>query len=1242
MQRLFPSLNLLSEEYVLVQAWKKSAAQIRYHNWFSDTLELDRAAADLPNFIARLSDQLKGGRYETSPLKLVPAPKSQSWHVDSTGLWRPLPGEKDKIRPLAHVSLSDQVVATAVLLCLSERVETAQGDPRDEYAEEIDRQKVASYGNRLFCDRSQINDGLVHRWGSSKLYRAYFHDYRTFLNRPESVASNFAMAAQDVYIVQTDLKQFYDRVTPELLQSKIAQLRKPGDDEQFFSLATDILNWGWNKRDQRQFELYKERLNIPGFERVALPQGLVAAGFFSNVVMLDFDKAALGRIGDEIAPGVWLQDVCRYVDDIRLTITVNPDLSPSEAQESSIGWIARLLDEHCAGQQVSPEKTRTASVGRQEQPLVRQSRKMERIQSAISGGFDASGGAEVISAIEALVRSQDRLWASPDSKGPVNLQAVADVKDETVGRFAAGRFRKTYRSLRPLLDNHTRRETLSDGQGIHPRDGLTQEELDDEAHAFALTLIQRWIADPSNVRLLRVALDLWPSKQILSEVLKLIDPYLSGEINIFSSRRIVYYCLAEILRAGATETGFIKDEECLPSNVDVIGYRKILLQTAIKIVRGQANQAPWYLVQQALLFISVHDPLAVEIPKHPKSNSTYWRLLSFLQGACENLSDREFAILSILSRRSFMSKDEVKNLVVGALTTDRFSEIAARDIEFASDLTQLSTKHYEVASGIADDIGRTEWVSASEVRPLVQLVQKDGPLNSLRNEIGVLSFALRFLHEAKSGVVPPVVTPSTLQVSTEPFGQYSKVREISFRSVQVAKGYKSIYSAPSWVEETQRWRFQLGYLLRYILTAKVDFGMPVRPTSWKEVEPLYRPTRAHWMQRHYGFFNGHEAFGDDWLPISQFTQELLFSLLIWPGCQTREQDSVDFTLELAIERVETAFEEAQKDIGAATGTLMLKIDAPMPGSRKSGRPLRACVVQSIMPEEKDLLPDPKDMSSVDLEIRNPVTRRKHRRHLATTLAAIEKMLDLRRTHKPENKSLDWIIFPELSVHPDDVEAYLVPFARSYKTAILAGIGYERLLPAEPLVNSALWIIPTAVPGKGLQMVIRRQGKQHLSPMETPFNKAVETIAGFRPCQWLVGYEWSADTDNEPLWLSASICYDATDLKLASDLRDRSDVFAIPALNQDVGTFDQMAQALHYHMFQMVIIANNGTFGGSNAYSPKGGSSFTRQVFHTHGQPQAAISFFEIEEICEMKKRRELGKKEDKKDRKGWKYPPAGS
>jgi len=72
------------------------------------------------------------------------------------------------------------------------------------------------------------------------------------------------------------------------------------------------------------------------------------------------------------------------------------------------------------------------------------------------------------------------------------------------------------------------------------------------------------------------------------------------------------------------------------------------------------------------------------------------------------------------------------------------------------------------------------------------------------------------------------------------------------------------------------------------------------------------------------------------------------------------------------------------------------------------------------------------------------------------------------------------------------------------------------------------------------------------------------------------------------------------------------VFAIPALNKDVSTFDNMALALHYHMFQYVVIANNGEYGGSNAHAPFSDAN-RRKIFHLHGQAQASTAFFEIEE-----------------------------
>jgi len=130
-----------------------------------------------------------------------------------------------------------------------------------------------------------------------------------------------------------------------------------------------------------------------------------------------------------------------------------------------------------------------------------------------------------------------------------------------------------------------------------------------------------------------------------------------------------------------------------------------------------------------------------------------------------------------------------------------------------------------------------------------------------------------------------------------------------------------------------------------------------------------------------------------------------------------------------------------------------------------------------------------------------------------------------------------------------------------------------------------------------------------------------------------------------MWLTAAICYDATDLGLASGLRDQSDVLIIPALNRDVQTFDQMASALHYHMYQLVVIANNGQFGGSNAYAPYA-ERFDSQVFHMHGNNEASIAFLEIPDVEHFLRRRSPpplapSRPPSSPKPKAFKTPPAG-
>lgn len=93
-------------------------------------------------------------------------------------------------------------------------------------------------------------------------------------------------------------------------------------------------------------------------------------------------------------------------------------------------------------------------------------------------------------------------------------------------------------------------------------------------------------------------------------------------------------------------------------------------------------------------------------------------------------------------------------------------------------------------------------------------------------------------------------------------------------------------------------------------------------------------------------------------------------------------------------------------------------------------------------------------------------------------------------------------------------------------------------------------------------------------------------------------------------IAAAICYDATDLDLVADLRDRSDMFLVAALNQDVQTFDNMISALHFHMYQPIALANSGEFGGSTAQVPL--PKHERLIAHVHGNQQVAVSVFEVD------------------------------
>ena len=156
------------------------------------------------------------------PLILIPAAKSDPWIVDQEKGWIPKAllnkdkksrKEKPPIRPLSHLRVRDQTRATAIMLCLADAVESAQGDCSESNFLNAQQNKVYSYGNRLYCNWDGTNAWF--RWGNSSTYRKFFTDYQNFLKRPVSIGRMVANNQHDidhVFIVNLDLTKFYDHI----------------------------------------------------------------------------------------------------------------------------------------------------------------------------------------------------------------------------------------------------------------------------------------------------------------------------------------------------------------------------------------------------------------------------------------------------------------------------------------------------------------------------------------------------------------------------------------------------------------------------------------------------------------------------------------------------------------------------------------------------------------------------------------------------------------------------------------------------------------------------------------------------------------------------------------------------------------------------------------------------------------------------------------------------------------------
>ena len=613
----------------------------------------------------------------------------------------------------------------------------------------------------------------------------------------------------------------------------------------------------------------------------------------------------------------------------------------------------------------------------------------------------------------------------------------------------------------------------------------------------------------------------------------------------------------------------------------------------------------------------------------------YWKLYQFYtKGEATNVADR--AAFHLLLARSFgVAPLQVSHLA--ETCDDRLLEAIARiSPAFAETIWQRlvpAKKNQLAALGAKLRLSST---SGDQSGDKVCVASFAGAANSVWHEEGNLVVLASELLKIRQKHPHGILTPWSVFCSFDErrVGPLKKYIRGGTVSIEIVVGGEMFFKPPDWCEtDDERVRVEVGQVLRFLLTGSVEYLRSVPRTRSSPALPRYRPAFSHWEQGRYGSFSGRSAFGPDWLPLSTWVETLLVELLRWPGCGGR--DAVQTVAELR-GKLAKRRRELLRRRGKATGVLFLEQEAPWPGKpeEKWERPLRVAVVQSVIPSVSDFSPE-------DLQLNAHDIRRRHRLHLLTFLQGVRQMLRVRLTHSHGSgalrENLDWVIMPELAVHPDDVDSLLLPFVRDFRCIMLLGLVYHPRDGAAdaPLINSALWLIPEWSVERGLQVRRIEQGKAHLAPYETSLFGT--EVLPFRPAQWVVSYRWHSDPSQPPLLLSASVCYDATDTALAADLRDRNDLYAVCALNQDVATFDNLAESLNYHLFQGVLVVNNGTFGGSSFFAPLQ-KNFRREILHFHGQPQAHIGFAEVIPLKLIL--RPHGAEAD--EPKGvWKTPPAG-
>lgn len=1260
--------DYLTDPILLALAWKRAHGYVRSINWYADNFELDASSLFLQENCDAWAKELSSKEIKLKPLELVPAPKTNRWEFikpnssennedeETEGEqclnWQPITGEQLSLRPLAHIGIKEQVFFTHLMSCLANTVETEQGNPETPL-DEVHTKNVVNYGNRLYCYYD--NEGNAqHNYGATSIYSKYFVDYRNFLKRPYHFAqqqSTEKLPSEEVYIVELDLKQFFDRVRRATLVEKIKKLikkqvpefeNKKFEETSVAKLLHEFDSWQWSTEAEKSYKTCPKNEDSNDKEEKApkgIPQGLVAGGFLANIYLLDFDKQMSSLLGGYIDekytikwqkenpafqgiefPKIKLIDYCRYVDDIRLVVTsdkinnygIDLDLLKYVFQE----YMTVHLEQHQQGLSFNEDKTKVIPYRGKPKGI---SSQVNEQQGSLSGPLGPEQLDNLISELETLLVLSSTEKADQDNCKHTHKRnkladierSTFDVREDTLRRFAANKLASALK----LKRHFTSREVNEQGNPIAGEWDYLQERI-------ARRLIAVWSKDPALVLLLKKGLELFPSPKMLEPVLEQFETVKQRQDE--KQTAIMNYCLAEIFRHSATVI-HKKDPQAIPAQADVNSYFEVLQNKAASLLpTSKPNSKKWsFLAEQARFLLLVRMDTTLERPVGDIKQDLIFKLAKGFRNITlpKKLERNDISLCVLLANQLLENNQPLLRAALELIAkqdTDSnahheklklLTQIATQNPELAGQLIQqarlLKTEYNWVFTdeieGLADKIyldiapSRKPLENITTKQSLVQLFIR--PDNPFANEIMAIKLMQALIEKANADparLVGQQINLAATQVEfdtgyseTPKYQHFDTPLKITELKTQppLSQDFLDTESVLSTEQLALR---KVAFVIRAALASSKDttgFGVSISPKAG------YRGLKSTHSKRQIGLYTTPESLAGEGAQTSGWLTTLLTKLLRWPGIRANEQGyrwpetlGVSDVQKLLKERLELL-----KTNYCQLSQMPILSELVSPHWEEGKTDLNVVMVQSKLPKQADF--------SGDLYLNSPQYRSQHRQHIASVAQLTVQHI------KAEDLQTDLIVWPELAVHQDDIDV-LKQLAQKTHAIIFAGLSFIPNANGQP-INTAIWLVPPKHNGNSSNLIMRLQGKQHMTTGEEKLN-----ILPWRPYQLMLELRHPQYPQKEGFKLTGAICYDATDIKLSADLADKSNAFIISALNKDVNTFDSMVEALHYHMYQPIVLVNTGEFGGSYAMAPYK-EHHDKLIAHNTGKNQIAISSFKL-------------------------------